>query len=202
MHCCVLFASPRGGLSNTRALLMEFLAEWHDAGHSFVIHSLYDEAITPCMACRGCQYDWSEPGCVIDDDMTGIFEEILHCDLLLLASPIYNWFCTAPLKAAMDRCIYALCKYYGDEKGPSLWEGTAVAALTTCGYRVEKGADVWEEGLRRTCKHARLRYLGLHGERHTGYNVPFMDEGKAARTRQFAREVMDRLSVEVGRDWP
>lgn len=202
MHCCVLFASPRGGLSNTRALLTEFLAEWYDAGHSFVIHSLYDEAITPCMACRGCQYDWSGPNCVIDDDMTDIFQDILDCDLLLLASPVYNWFCTAPMKAAMDRCIYALCKYYGDEKGPSLWEGKAVAVLTTCGYRVEKGTDVWEEGLRRTCKHAGLRYLGLHGERHMGYNVPFMDGEKAARTRQFAREVMDWLAVEVGRDRP
>ena len=72
-------------------------------------------------------------------------ESELDCDLLLLASPIYLWSCTAPMKVALDRCIYALCKYYGDEKGPSLWEGKAVAALTTCGYRVEKGADLWEE---------------------------------------------------------
>lgn len=196
MKCCVLFASPRGNESNTRALLTEFLDEWHSAGHSAVLHSLYDETITPCMACRGCQQDWSAPGCVIDDDMTAIFRDVLDCDLLLLASPIYNWFCTAPLKAAMDRCIYALCKYYGDGKGPSLWAGKAVAALTTCGYRVEKGTDVWEEGLRRSCKHARLRWLGLHGERHTGYNTVFMDDEKAQRTRQFARQLMAALSAE------
>ena len=48
---------------------------------------------------------------------------------VLLASPIYLWSCTAPMKAALDRCIYALCKYYGDEKGPSLWEGKTVAGL-------------------------------------------------------------------------
>lgn len=197
MKCCVLFASPRGKESNTRALLTEFLDEWQTAGHSFVCHSLYDEAISPCMACRGCQQDWTAPGCVIDDDMTGIFQDILGCDLVLLASPIYNWFCTAPLKAAMDRCIYALCKYYGGgEKGPSLWEGKAVAAITTCGYRVEKGADVWQEGLRRTCKHARLRWLGLYGERHLDYHTAFMDVDKAARARAFAVSIMAQLRAE------
>ena len=154
MKCCVLFASPRGEQSNTHALMTEFLEAWHAAGHTSAVHSLYDLTIRPCLACRGCQQDWSGPNCVIDDDMTDIFADILSCDLLLLASPIYNWYCTAPLKAAMDRCIYALCKYYGEERGPSLWEGKAVAAITTCGYQVEKGADVWQEGLRRSCKHA------------------------------------------------
>ena len=40
MKCCVLFGSPRGGQSNTRALLTEFLDEWHAAGNTFVVYSL------------------------------------------------------------------------------------------------------------------------------------------------------------------
>ena len=195
MKCCVLFASPRGEQSNTRALMTEFLDVWHAAGHTSVVYSLYDLTIRPCLACRGCQQDWSAPNCVIDDDMTGIFADILSCDLLLLASPIYNWYCTAPLKAAMDRCIYALCKYYGENRGPSLWEGKAVAAITTCGYQVEKGADVWQEGLRRSCKHARLRWLGLYGERHRSYRESFMDAEKTQRARDFARQIMAQLAA-------
>lgn len=195
MKCCVLFASPRGEQSNTRALMTEFLEAWHAAGHTSVVYSLYDLTIRPCLACRGCQQDWSAPNCVIDDDMTGIFADILSCDLLLLASPIYNWYCTAPLKAAMDRCIYALCKYYGEERGPSLWEGKAVAAITTCGYQVEKGVDVWQEGLHRTCKHARLHWLGLYGERHRSYHEPFMDAEKAQRAQDFARQIMAQLAA-------
>lgn len=65
-----------------------------------------------------------------------------------------------------------------------------MAAITTCGYRVEKGADLWEETLRRTCKHAHLQWLGLYGERHLGYKTAFMDEEKAARAREFAQRVM------------
>lgn len=174
MKCCVLFASPRRERSNTRALLAEFLDVWRSAGHDAVCHSLYEETISPCVACRGCQRDWSGPNCVIDDDMTAVFEDILACDLLLLASPIYLWSCTAPMKAALDRCIYALCKYYGDEKG----------------------ADLWQESLRRICKHARLRWLGLYGERRMGYKTIFMDQDKAARARDFARRVMTQLPAE------
>ena len=44
MKCCVLFGSPRGAESNTRALLNEFLDEWQAAGHTFVTYSLYGEA--------------------------------------------------------------------------------------------------------------------------------------------------------------
>ena len=49
--------------------------------------------------------------------------------------------------------------------------------------------DLFEEGMRRYCKHSRLRYLGSHAERHLGYDVPFMDGEKEARTRTFAREL-------------
>ena len=70
------------------ALLAEFLDVWRSAGHDAVCHSLYEETISPCVACCGCQRDWSGPNCVIDDDLTPVFEDILACDLLLLASPI------------------------------------------------------------------------------------------------------------------
>ena len=66
----------------------------------------------------------------------------------------------------------------------------AAALLLTCGYRPEKGCDLFEEGMRRYCKHAGLRYLGSHAERHLGYDTVFMDADKDARTRAFARELM------------
>ena len=72
-----------------------------------------------------------------------------------------------------------------------------MAAITTCGYRVETGADLWEEALRRTCKHARLRWLGLYGERHLGYQTAFMDEEKAQRARHFAQQVLWQMQVKA-----
>ncbi len=117
---------------------------------------------------------------------------VLESDLLVLATPIYSWYCTPPMKAALDRLVYGLNKYYGERRGPSLWAGKRLALITTCGYRPERGADLWEEGMRRYCKHSGLRYQGMLAERHLGYNTVFFDGEKERRAREFAR----KLSVE------
>ena len=89
--------------------------------------------------------------------------------------------------------VYALNKYYGDEKGPSIWKGRKVAIITTCGYRPEKGADLWEEGMKRYCRHSGLEYAGMLSERHLGYDTVFMDEEKAQHARNFADRLMGAL---------
>ncbi len=196
VKCTVLFASPRGEASNTLAVTRPVTDALTQAGWEVERFSLYDMDIQPCRACRGCQRDWEHPACILRDDMQPIFESVLSADLLLLASPIYSWYCTAPLKAALDRMVYAMNKYYGDQgRGPSLWRGRAVAAVTTCGYRPERGADLWEEGLRRYCKHSQLRWLGMLSARHLGYSVPFMDGEKAAQARAFAAELLAAMEA-------
>ena len=194
MRCTVLFASPRGERSNTLALLRPWLETWRRAGHKAEVFSLYGMDIKPCTACRGCQSDWQSPACVKRDDMSFIFDSVLHSDLLLLATPIYSWFCTPPMKSALDRLVYAMEKYYGSAgRGPSLLAGKSVAAITTCGYRPEKGADLFLEAMARWCKHGQLRWLGGLTERHLGYDTEFMDEEKDTRARAFAAEVIEEL---------
>ena len=193
MRACILFASPRGKDSNTAQLVDIFLRVWRAAGHEAEVFSLYDLDIAPCRACRGCQADHAAPNCIIDDGMTTIFDAALCSDLLLFATPIYSWYCTAPMKAAMDRMVYALCKFYGAERGPSLMEGKAVCALTTCGYRPEHGSDLFDEGLRRWCKHARIRYLGLHAARHLGYDTGFLTPEIIDSIQHFAENTLQSI---------
>lgn len=193
MRMTVLFGSPRGAESNTRALLMPLLETWRQAGHAAEIYDLYDLKIEGCRACLGCQQDWEATACVLDDDMPPIFDSILRSDLTLLATPIYSWYCTPPMKAVLDRLVYGMNKYYGREKGPSLWEDKPVALIATCGYPVEKGADLWEAGMQRYCKHSRLRLLGMLAQRHRGYDTVFMDPEKARLAAEFARKVNESI---------
>ena len=192
MNVCVLMGSPRPK-GNTQALTEPFLAELERLGHTCRVLRLYDVDLRPCHACRACQRDWSGFGCTQEDDMQAVFDAVLACDLLVLATPIYAWYCTPPMKAVLDRLVYGMNKYYGAEKGPSLWAGKAVALITTCGYRPEKGADLLEEGLRRYCKHSQLRFLGTLAERHLGYDTVFMDDDKARRAEAFARDTAARV---------
>ena len=186
---CILMGSPRKG-GNIMHLLTPFIRELEAAGCACRVIWLYDRDLRPCRACRVCQRDWTVFGCAQQDDVQEIFDKVLACDLLVLATPIYSWYCTPPMKTLLDRLVYGMNKFYVAEKGPSLWAGKAVALLTTCGYRPEKGCDLFEEGMRRYCKHSGLRYLGSHAERHLGYGTVFMDEEKELRTREFARELL------------
>ena len=192
MKVLVLMGSPRKN-GNTAVLLKPFCEELENGGAEVETVWLYDRDIRPCVDCRSCQKDWSVFGCAQKDDVQEIFDKVLTCDLLTLATPIYSWYCTPPMKALLDRLVYGMNKFYGAEKGPSLWAGKAVALLTTCGYHPEKGCDLFEEGVRRYCMHSQLRYLGSHAERHLGYDTVFMDAGKEARTRAFARELLKRI---------
>ena len=189
MKVCVLMGSPRKE-GNTAAILAPFCEELRQNGAEVETVWLYDREIQPCIACRSCQRDWSVFGCVQEDDGQELFEKVFACDLLVLATPIYAWYCTPPMKSLLDRMVYVMNKYYGEEKGPSLWKGKAVALLETCGYPPEKGSDLFEEGMRRYCKHSGLQYRGSHAERHLGYDVPFMDGEKEQRVRDFARELL------------
>ena len=192
MKACVLMGSPRKS-GNTAALLKPFCEELRTGGAEVETVWLYDQDIQPCVACRTCQRDWTVFGCARRDDGQKLFNLVLGSDLIVLATPIYAWYCTPPMKALLDRLVYGMNKFYGEAKGPSLWKGKAMALLETCGYRPEKGCDLFEEGMRRYCKHSGLRYLGSHAERHLGYDIPFMDTEKEARTRAFARELWDAV---------
>lgn len=185
MKYTILMGSPRRD-GNTAALLQPFLEENQEMGIEQDVIWLYDRDIKPCIGCKTCQNVKGSLGCIHDDDFQMIFNSVQTSDVLVLATPIYSWFCTPPMKAIMDRLIYAGCKYYGDEKQRSVYWMKQVATITTCGYNPNKGADLWEEGLRRWCKHGDMDYLGMFCHRDTGKKEEFMDEKTEFDVRDFA----------------
>lgn len=189
MRYCILMGSPRKN-GNTYKLLKSFIEELEFQQVQYDLIWLYDKHIEPCIACRKCQKDWTIFGCHYSDDMQEIFDKVYDSDVIVLATPIYSWFCTPPMKAMLDRLVYGMNKYYGDEKGPSLWKGKKLAIITTCGYRPENGADLFEEGIKRYCKHSRLKYVGMLAERDPGYKSVFITEDKIEHSRSFAKQLI------------
>lgn len=194
MYTLLLTASPRPE-GNTNSLAKAVAAEMQKQGTEVETVNLYDMDIKPCRACRICQKNLEEPACILDDEMQELFPKVMRADLIVLATPVYCWFCTPPMKSFLDRCVYALNKYYGDpdgefERGPSIWSGKSVALVTSCGYPPEKGADLLDEGIRRYCRHSGLDYLGMLAEHHMGYDRPFMDSEKEKRAADFAEKLI------------
>lgn len=192
MRFCILMGSPRER-GNTAALLRPFLEECGGMGVETKVIPLYDRAVNPCLGCMVCQDCLDSLGCVQDDDFEEIFQAMADCDVIVLATPIYSFFCTAPMKALLDRAIYAGVKNYGREKGPKLLAGRRLVSIATCGYPPERGADLWEEGLKRWCRHGGLEYMGIFCRWDRGRREPFMSEEREQAVRDFAQAI--RMSI-------
>lgn len=195
MKCCILFSSPRKN-GNTAAVTGVFAERMRKKGADIVQFDLYDMSLFPCTACRACQKDHTIFGCRQKDDMQKIFDALLESDLIVFSTPVYSWYCTPPMKSVLDRMVYGMNKFYGETRGPALWRGKSACLITTCGYPVEKGADLLNEGIRRYCKHSKLNYLGMLAEHHLGYGTVFMDVEKAKRASEFADSVCKQMKIQ------
>ncbi len=101
-------SSPRKN-GNTDLLLKETVRGIEDAGKSVVTYSLNLMKIKACQDCGGC----NETGeCIIDDDMTELYEAIRSADRIILASPIFFFSLSAQAKLMIDRCQALWCEKY------------------------------------------------------------------------------------------
>lgn len=108
-QACILLASPRKQ-GNTAALTQPFQAQLERLGWTCRVTWLYDLDIRPCQVCRICQRDWSVFGCPQADDMQAVFDGVSACDLLVLATPIYSWYCTPPMDEEKARQAAAFAR--------------------------------------------------------------------------------------------
>jgi len=190
MKFCILMGSPRLK-SNTAEVLKPFISELEESNCEVKYITLSDKDIQPCKGCYACQQVDGSYGCVQNDDVGQIMDVIIESDCVVLATPIYSWYCTAPMKALMDR-HYGLNKYYGKAKG-SLWSGKAIALVTTHGYDAEYAAGPFETGIKRLCEHSKLRYMGMYSARHVKNITSFQTDEVVSGAKEFAKQLLSKL---------
>jgi multimeric flavodoxin WrbA len=88
---------------NTETLLESFLDGAKAAGAEVEKVILKDLDYSPCRGCNACH---KTGDCVVKDDAIILFEKVLKCDCLAIASPIYTMGITAELKGFIDRGQY------------------------------------------------------------------------------------------------
>lgn len=161
MKVLIIQSSPQGSTKSLAAKLNIALTAY---GENVEVVDLSTLSIEPCNGCGTCQ-EKDGVFCLHVDDGLYVANKVLESDLVIFASPVYSWYCTAEMKALLDRLVYMLNKYYGKTmaapKDHSLWENKQVAILTTSGYKAKNGVDIFEEGFRRYCWHSRLNYRGV-----------------------------------------
>lgn len=109
-----IYGSPRRK-GNTATLLDRAVQGAVDGGAQVEKVVLRDLRMSPCLEIYGCR----ETGrCVIEDDFQRIYDQLLACDGLMLASPIFFYTVSANTKILMDRCQSLWVKKHWIEKVP------------------------------------------------------------------------------------
>lgn len=193
MNFCILMGSPRLN-GNTAELLKPFMEELKNADADVTYITLADKKVNPCKGCYACQNVHGEYGCVQKDDMYEIVDNIIKADCIVFATPIYSWYCTAEMKAVLDR-HFGLNKFYGSAKG-SLLEKKSYAIIATHGYERAYGAEPFEIGIKRFCDHSNFNYLGMYSVRDEDDIHSFRTEEAKAGAREFARELIEKIVLE------
>lgn len=108
MKVLAFLGSPRVD-GNTELLLNEAIRAVQEQGHEVKVCKLNFLRIKPCQDCGGCDKNGV---CIINDDMTGIYQDIREADRIILASPIFFFGMSAQAKAMIDRCQSFWCEKY------------------------------------------------------------------------------------------
>lgn len=191
MNFCILMGSPRLQ-GNTSELLKPFIEELQSKDIDVTYITLVDKKINPCKGCYACQNIEGEYGCVQKDDMYEIVDSLIKADCIILATPIYTWYCPSEMKAVLDR-HFGLNKFYRSATG-SLWENKNCAIIATHGYDRAYGAEPFEMGIKRFCDHSNLNYLGMYSVRDEDDIHSFRTEEAKVGAREFARQLIDKLA--------
>ena len=187
MNVLVLQGSPRR--QNTEALCAPFLDELRKAGAEAAYVRLAEKAIAPCRGCYACQQVSGQYGCAVQDDMYTLVPLLCAADVIVLATPIYSWYCTGEMKAMLDR-LYGMNKYYGSGSGRLWKDGARMAILATHGYDQSYGTDPFRMGIERLCKHSHIGFAGLYSVRDLDDLASFVTPEAQEGARAFARSLL------------
>lgn len=112
MKTLILNGSPRRN-GETVSLINKLTEQ---LGGEYKIVDAYYSDISACVDCRYC---WNNDGCSIKDEMTEIYDYIVDCDNIVIASPIYF---SQPTGKLLDVCSrfqrYFAAKFFRKETPP------------------------------------------------------------------------------------
>ena len=141
----IVFASPhQNGL--TAKLLESFLSGLSAEKWEMETLDVCKTAIHPCVACGACQ---SMDGCAYRDldAFDAMFRE---CDLVVIASPVYNLSFPAQMKALLDRFQRYFEARFTRGVRPVMEKKREAVLLLTMGKRDAFAVEVCEKTLRQS----------------------------------------------------
>jgi len=152
-----LNSSPRKERGATDKVLQAFLEGARLEGASTETVYLQGKDIRPCLGCFSC---WVKtPGrCAQDDETETLLTKIQRADLLVYATPLYDFTMTATMKVMIERTLPLLEPYLVEDPDgntihePRSGETQPSVLISVCGYPEISSFDALRATFRRMCR--------------------------------------------------
>ena len=144
----ILSSSPRKG-GNSDTLCDLFLVGALEGGHAAEKVFLRDKHIGYCTGCGACTRGAKK--CSQKDDMAGVLDQMVHAEVIVMATPVYFYTMAAQLKTLIDRT----CARYQEISGKEF-------------YFILTAADGHQKALHRTLEGLRGFTSCLDGAQEKG----------------------------------
>jgi len=128
----ILFGSPHKE-GHTKKLLQKHMERLDKDAEIHMVYA-YDEQVKPCFGCGFCAHGLCACG-----DMYEVYDSLEDCDLLIVASPVYNLSFPAPLKNILDRFQVYWVQRFVNQKKPPIEKHKDAWVLLTCGSDNREG---------------------------------------------------------------
>jgi multimeric flavodoxin WrbA len=146
MKILAIHSSPRSdGQSKTQLMLSYLVKGMREAGADVEVVELRNKTVKNCIGCYTC---WTKtPGvCVHKDDMAlELFPKWLQSDLVVYATPLYNFTLNAAMKAFIERTLPLLEPFFLQREGktahPIRRNPPKVVFLSVAGFPEESVFD-------------------------------------------------------------
>lgn len=112
MKTIAINGSPRKSW-NTSTVLQKALDGAQSKGSETKLVHLYDLNYKGCTSCFACKRKDSKfiGHCAMRDDLTGVLEEVISSDVLLIGSPIYVGDVTGAVRSFLERLLFMNLSY-------------------------------------------------------------------------------------------
>jgi multimeric flavodoxin WrbA len=101
MKIIAISGSPRRG-GNTETALLEALEGAGVEAPETALIRLNELTFRGCQGCYGCRAPGS-CGCVVPDELQGVYRAVAEADVVLLGSPVYYGYVSGQMKSCLDR---------------------------------------------------------------------------------------------------
>ncbi len=213
MKVLAINSSPRfGGQSKTELMLHHLIKGMRVADAEVEWVNLREKTINPCAGCFSC---WTKtPGtCILNDDMTReLFPKWRDAEVVIYATPLYNYGMAGALKTFIERTIPSFLPYFDIHKGrmyhPLRHKIPAVVMLSVAGMPDKDQFDPLSQHIRLSCDAPGRKLLAeIYRPASEVMSMPFMVEPvnevltaaetagrELAESSHISAETMDRIT--------